>query len=126
MNLITKLLEALGPVNENRQIICNDSGFTIVEHGNTLAGASWSEVLEIYAYKQDLFTTDETCLGFRVYEDGTSMMVSEAFVGYRELLTELERRFPGIRTKWLAEYNFPAFVPNRTTLWGQKWQQSRT
>ena len=126
MNLITTILEALSPAKENRQIISDDSGFTVVDHGNTLARASWSEILEIFAYKRDLFTTDETCLGFRVHEDGTSMMVSDDFAGYGELLTELERRFPGIRTNWLAEYHFPAFVPIRTTLWGQKWQQSHT
>ena len=126
MKLLTRIREALGPVKETRQVICDESGFTVVEHGKTLARVSWSEVLEVFAYKEDRFTTDDICLGFRVHEDGTFWMVSEDFVGYKELLAELERRFSGIRTDWFAEVAFPAFVPNRTTLWGQTWKESHT
>ena len=53
----------------------------MVEHDKTLARVAWSEVLEIFAYKEDRFTFDDICLGFRVREDGTFWMVSEDFVG---------------------------------------------
>ena len=119
MKLLTKIREALDPVTETRQVVCDESGFTVVEQGKTLARVSWSEVLEVFAYKEDRFTTDDICLGFRVHADGTFWAVSEDFIGYKELLAELERRFSGIRTEWFAEVAFPAFAPNRTTLWGR-------
>lgn len=124
--LLTRLREAFSPAKETRQVVYDESGFTVVEHGKTLARVAWAGVLEIFAYKEDRFTTDDICLGFRVHEDGTFWMVSEDFIGYKELLAELERRFSGIRTDWFAEVAFPAFVPNRTTLWGQTWRESHT
>jgi len=112
-------------MQETLQVVCDESGFHFVEHGKTSARVSWSEILEVFAYKEDLFSYDEICLGFRVSEDGTFWMVSEKCIGYNDLLTELECRFSGIRTNWFAEVAFPAFVPNRTTLWGQRWKESR-
>lgn len=126
MKLPTRVREALGLVKKTRQVVCDESGFTVVEHGKTLARVSWSEVLEVFAYKEDQFTADVICLGFRVQQDGTSWRVSEDFIGYKELLSELERRFSGIRTDWFADVAFPAFAPNRTTLWGQTWRESHT
>jgi hypothetical protein len=124
--LLKRVRQAFGPRKESRQVVCDESGFTVVEHDKTLARVAWSEILEIFAYKEDRFTFDDICLGFRVGEDGTFWMVSEDFVGYKELVAELERRFSGIRTDWFSDVAFPAFVPNRTTLWGQKWKESLT
>ena len=122
--LLTRIREAFGPAKETRQVVCNESGFTVVEHGKTLARVAWSEVLEIFAYKEDRFATDDICLGFRVQADGTFCMVSENFIGYKELVAELERRFSGIRTEWFSDVEFPAFALNRTTLWGKTWKAS--
>ena len=89
MKLPTRMREALGPVKETRQVVCDESGFTVVDHGKTLARILWSEVLEIFAYKEDRFTIDDICLGFRVQQDGTFWMVSEDFIGYKQLVSEL-------------------------------------
>ena len=72
------------------------------------------------AYKLDIGMYDEICIGFRVDSGGTYWWVSEEFVGYREFLEELSRRFPGIRADWFSDVAFPAFVENRTTLWGEQ------
>jgi hypothetical protein len=125
MKLPTRIREALGPGREGRQVICDESGFAVVERGKTVARVVWSEVLEIFAYQEDRFTTDDICLGFRVHRDGTFWMVSEDFIGYQQLIAELERRFPGIRTDWFAEVASPAFSPNRTTLWEQTWKENQ-
>jgi len=124
--LLTRIREVIGPLKETRRVLCDESGFTLVEHGKTLTRVAWSDVLEIFAYKEDRFTTDDICLGFRVHEAGTFWMVSEDFIGYKELLSELERRFSGIRTDWFADVAFPAFAVNRTTLWGHTWRESHT
>jgi hypothetical protein len=124
--LLTRVRQAFGPRKETRRVVCDDSGFTIVEHDETLARVAWSEVLEIFAYKEDRFTYDNICLGFRVRDDGTFWMVGEDFIGYEELVAGLERRFSGIRTDWFTDVAFPAFASNRTTLWGETWRESHT
>lgn len=105
--------------------MCDEAGFSVVEDDKLLARVAWSDVLEIFAYKEDRFTYDGICLGFRVSEDGTFWMVSEDYMGYQELLAALGHRFSGIRTDWFSEVAFPAFVPNRTTLWGPTWREKR-
>ena len=79
----------------------------------------WSDVREVYAYKEDLFAFDEIRLGFRIDDDGASWTVSESCSGYPGLLAALPLRFPGIRTDWFSEVAFPAFEAKRTTLWGK-------
>lgn len=98
-------------------IVCDESGFAIAERDKTLVRVAWSEIREVFAYKEDLFSYDVICLGFRVSEDGTFWKVSEEVVGYKELIAVLPHRFPGIRTDWFAEVALPAFALNRTTLW---------
>lgn len=100
------------------QVICVERGFSI-HRGQQVAHVDWSNVVEICAYKVDLFGYDEICIDIRV--DGTEHFywVSEEDKGYREFLVELERRYSGIRpeSSWWSEVAFPAFVENRTTLW---------
>ncbi len=79
----------------------------------------WSDVREVVAFKEDRFAYDEICVGFRTDDSDSYRNVTEEFVHYRELLEELPRRFPGIRTDWFSDVAFPAFVPNWTTLWGE-------
>ena len=85
----------------------------------------WSDAVEVFAYKLDRGSVDEICIGFRVDSAGTHWWVSEEFTGYREFIEELVRRFPGIRTDWFSEVAYPAFVENRTTLWGESWPTSQ-
>ena len=123
---IKRIRKALKQAPEAHQVVCDDAGFTVVEDGKTLARVLWPEILEIFAYKEDRGTCDDICLGFRVSDDGAFWMVSEEFIGYKNMVAELERRFSGIRTDWFADVAFPAFAQNRTTLWGQTWRESRT
>ena len=77
----------------------------------------WSEIVEVVAYKDDLWSYDEISLGFRTGGEGPCVSASETDAGYEALLDELPRRFPGVRTDWFSEVAFPAFVINLTTLW---------
>jgi hypothetical protein len=101
-----------------RKIKITDSAFTVSEDSDPEElRCPWSEVLEVFAYKVDLFAYDEICIGFRFDAVGNHWWVGESYTGYKDLIEELPRRFPGIRTDWFAEVAHPAFAENRTCLW---------
>jgi hypothetical protein len=107
-----------------REVRFDDVGFSVFEEEKMKSSLRWSDTVEVFAYKIDLFSIDEICIGFRVDSAGTHHWVSEEFTGYHEFLEELSRRFPGIRTDWFSAVALPAFVENRTTLWGAPWTHS--
>jgi hypothetical protein len=118
---LSKMKRRLSRDFPKREVRFDDVGFSVFEEEEKKGSLPWSDTVEVFAYKIDLFSVDEICIGFRVDSTGTHHWVSEEFTGYREFLEELSRRFPGIRTDWFSEVAFPAFVENRTTLWGETW-----
>ena len=103
-----------------RVINFDDTGFAVVIADRPPEfRCDWVSVREIFAYKIDLFSVDEICVGFRFDDAGTYWWVGESYTGYQALLDELPRRFQGIKTDWIREVAFPAFIENRTTLWGE-------
>lgn len=101
-----------------RMIKIDDTGFSVVTGDPEDVRCNWASVREVFVYKEDLFSYDQTCLGFRFDDSGNSWWVAESYTGYKALLDELPRKFPGIRTDWYEEVAHRAFVENRTTLWG--------
>lgn len=120
--LLSKLKRRMARDYPKREVAFDGEGFTVLEESEIRARVSWSQIIEIFAYKMDLFTVDEICIGFRLDESGTHYWVSEEFLGYKEFIEQLRISFPGIREDWFAEVAFPAFIENRTTLWGQPWK----
>lgn len=105
-----------------RKIKLTETGFLVVSCEKDDLGeifCRWAAVLEVFAYKIDLFSYDEICIGFRHGADD-SWWVGESYTGYKELVAELPRRFPGIRTDWAKEVAAPAFAPGFITLWGEE------
>lgn len=100
------------------------TGFAITEDGMPEVRGDWASVREVFAYKLDLFSVDEICIGLRYDSTGMHWWIGESYAGYKDFLEELPHRFPGIRTDWFAEVAHPAFVENRTTLWGETWSPS--
>ena len=120
-DFLANLKNRLSRKKKNREVRFDDAGISIFEHDKLMSQVAWTSILEIFAYKEDRFTFDDICLGFRFDADGTYWMISEDYIGYQELLDELKRRYDGIRTDWFSEVAFPAFAANRTTLWGESW-----
>jgi hypothetical protein len=94
-------------------------GFSVLDVPTPLFEVAWADVREIVAYKEDLFSYDEICLGFRTDAAANYWRLTEEFSNYKILLLELERRFPDIRTDWFHEVAYPEFATNWTTLWGE-------
>ena len=105
-------------VEGNRIVLSNES-FSFLHGSHILFDLRGGDVKEIVAYKENLFGCDSICIGFRTSESDEYFRVFEEAAGYNAMLTELENRFPGIRTDWFNEVAFPAFVPNWTTIWGE-------
>ena len=118
--IFANLKELFTPQESVRKVNFDDAGFTILGGRESVRG-SWSSVIEVFAYKDDRFTIDDICIGFRFDAAGAFWWISEDYVGYRAVLEELPQRFSGIRTDWFLEVAHPAFAANRTTLWGETW-----
>lgn len=117
MSLFSKLKKRFSP--PEMAVRCSDQGLEILKDETVQSRVSWTDVREIFAYKDDLFTYDDICVGFRVADDGTYYWVSEDFIGYEAMLKELKIHYPGFREDWFGTAAFPAFAYNRTTIWGE-------
>jgi hypothetical protein len=124
MKIPKKISKLVKRKDERGRVEWDDFGFTIFDGDRVAGKVRWNEIEEIFAFKEDHGIWDDICLGFAIDEKGTFWTVSEEFVGYKPLLGELERRFPGINTDWFADVAFPAFAANRKSLWRKSQQSS--
>jgi hypothetical protein len=100
-------------------VVLDEDGFSLVRKGQECWHVRWSDIREVFAFKEDLLTVDRICLGFRITDDGTYYSVDEDMRGYPELLQEVERRFPDRDPHWWRKTAFPPFATCRTTIWGR-------
>jgi hypothetical protein len=77
----------------------------------------WANAEEVFAFKHDLFSFDEICIGFRIDAAGHYVWVGEDDGGFKEFRAEVEKRFASIRRDWFGKVAPPPFQENRTTLW---------
>lgn len=94
-----------------------ETGFTVTQGDMVVLHIKYGRVCQVVAFKEDHFDYDMICIGFRFDESDDLPGVTEESLGSTELLGELPRRFPGIRTDWFHDVAFPAFMTNWTTLW---------
>ena len=83
----------------------------------------WADVRQIFAYKEDVFTVDLICIGFRINDESTWVSADEEMIGYRELILAIEKRFGVRESSWFQKVAVPAFARNFTTIWGEDSQR---
>lgn len=77
----------------------------------------WEDVVELAAYKWDLFSYDLICFKFSL-ADGSFVEAHEEMEGWEELCRALWKHLPGFPAvdDWFSKVAFPPFKPNLTIL----------
>jgi hypothetical protein len=118
MNVLSKLRGLLSlKKHPGRSIKYDADGFRVYFDGACAATVRWEDVLEIVAFKQDQFSCDSICFGFRCDDSGAYQSVGEHEVNFDAFSRLVVVRFPGFRTDWYATVVQPPFVENWTVVW---------
>ncbi len=101
------------------RIVVHDDAIELYEPNDSIR---WrvrsSEIVEIAAWKDDVFAYDIICFGFRIDGAEKYLACDEEADGWDELQEFVKNRF-GIKLEdWFDRVAFPAFVPNFITIWG--------
>jgi hypothetical protein len=78
-----------------------------------------SDLREIVGWKDDLWSVDSVCCGFRLGADAHYLWCAEEDEGWKEMQRVLEERFGITHADWWDRVTFPAFETNWTSLWGE-------
>ena len=102
------------PVEGHSPLRVTPSGF-VSEASPEPHTYAWNDIIEIRAFKVDLFAVDEVrfALSFR---DGTAVEVSEEQPGFSAFIDALKAQFPGV-AGWEHRVIQPAFATNSTVLY---------
>lgn len=117
MNLLTLIRDRLSGNTPSREVRFDSGGFSVVPNRKPAIRVLWARVQEVSAFKQDQFSSDQICLGFRSADLDSEVWIGEDDNGFRAFRTEVERRFPEIDRGWFAKVAQPPFGENRTMLW---------
>jgi hypothetical protein len=75
----------------------------------------WDELRAVFAYKRDLYTTDELCLDIFL-PDNTLLTITEETAGWHTFVEQLEAHLP-LLPGWVGEVSVPAFETKLTLLY---------
>jgi hypothetical protein len=76
---------------------------------------AWDELRAVFAYKRDLYTTDELCLDVFCPEDSL-LTITEETAGWHTFVEQLEAQLP-LLPGWFGEVAAPAFETKLTLLY---------
>jgi hypothetical protein len=79
---------------------------------------AWNDLRAVFAYKRDLYTTDEICLDIFLPEDSL-LTITEETAGWHIFVPQLEAHL-SIPPSWFADVSVPAFETKLTLLYEQK------
>ena len=107
-------------------IVLDPDGFHIASTLNDqiIATVHWTDVSEIVTWKNDLLTTDEICLSFRISIDPDKYVwISEETPGFIEASEEMGKRFPSIPNYWYSSAMQRPVDRNETVLYSKTSEQ---
>ena len=105
--------------------VCKE-GFSILREGGPTTDVRWVDVVEVIAWKRDLFTVDQICLGFRLKGHTEVVMINEDEVGWRPVLSSFKEAFPSLPPKWYGDVMQPPFALKWATIWGEPTDPDQT
>lgn len=120
--MLHRILHYLKRLRRNalpEEVQIDEHGYRVLHGGMQTVEVQWNDVREVFIFKKDLIATDLICIGFRIDDDGTHMVLHEEGDYWESLLDWLPKAFPGIRTDWHQDVVLPAFAPCLTWLWGE-------
>lgn len=106
-------------MDSHRRIIADDQHIALLDgsNGKTVWLVEWAEVMEVAAWKHDVFTYDIICLGLPAKGETEYNRCDEEDDGWRDLLLAMERTL-GVRSSdWRERVAVPAFQKDWTILW---------
>jgi hypothetical protein len=81
---------------------------------------AWGDLRAVFAYKRDLYATDEICLDVFFPED-SSFTITEEMAGWHIFVQQLEAHLT-LPAGWFAEVSVPAFETKLTLLYEQDYR----
>jgi hypothetical protein len=118
MNLLSNLKRLLWLRKYAKRSIKYDAdGFTVYFGDAPSKTIQWDRVREIVALKQDHFSCDSICFGFRCDDSGVYESVGEHEVDFGAFSRLVASRFQGFRTDWYEKVVQPPFAENWTIVW---------
>lgn len=94
-------------------------GLTLTREASTILESHhlrWDEITLVVTYLQDCFAVDQVRLKF-LSEDGTAFVVTEEFVGFKNLVVSLPDHLAGITDGWYERVIAVPFDPTIHTIY---------
>jgi len=76
----------------------------------------WDEIVEVVAWKDDVFSYDIICVGLRIGGETEYLRMDETQMGWPDLLQGLRERLK-VSDDWLTVVAYPPFALEWTVLW---------
>ena len=88
-------------------------------HGDEVIRLPWDQVINVFAYKRDLYAYDEIC--FVIESPYCRIEVREGVEGYAGLIPYMENHIPGFPTEkdWWEAVVLPPFEQNWTKIYSR-------
>ena len=93
-----------------------ENGF-VINYNEVVTEFEWNEIDELIGFKFDRFTVDEICL--KIKAESKIAITTEDFIGWRNFMNELLKKFPEIDEHWEGIIAQPPFKKNETELYNR-------
>ena len=107
-------------VRPQLRIVVDDAGASVVDADTQrqLWRIEWAAVKEIVGWKDDVFSYDIMCLGFRTTDADQYYVCDEEYQGWEELTAKVDQVFSLQGSSWWSRVAFPPHARNWTVVWG--------